>query len=71
MTFSADDINQTLDASGLRCPEPVMMVRKTVRLPQLPDILAGLRGSPCSFAILIEHLFIVTFNCNTSVLKTP
>ena len=28
-TFS--DATQTLDARGLRCPEPVMMVRKTVR----------------------------------------
>ena len=31
--FSSPD--HTLDALGLRCPEPVMMVRKTVRNMQL------------------------------------
>jgi tRNA 2-thiouridine synthesizing protein A len=33
MNSSPENIqaNETLDALGLRCPEPVMMVRKTVR----------------------------------------
>ena len=26
-----DQFDQTLDALGLRCPEPVMMIRKTIR----------------------------------------
>lgn len=31
MTDLFAQADQTLDALGLRCPEPVMMVRKTVR----------------------------------------
>lgn len=31
MTDLATHPDKTLDALGLRCPEPVMMVRKTVR----------------------------------------
>lgn len=31
MTLSLSDAHHTLDATGLRCPEPVMMVRKQVR----------------------------------------
>ncbi len=48
MTFSADDINQTLDASGLRCPEPVMMVRKTVRLMQDGETLLVIADDPAT-----------------------
>ena len=43
--FTSPD--HTLDAQGLRCPEPVMMVRKTERAMQAgaqrPVILAGWR----------------------------
>ena len=46
--FSADDINQTLDASGLRCPEPVMMVRKTVRLMQDGETLLVIADDPAT-----------------------
>jgi hypothetical protein len=35
--FSSPD--HTLDAQGLRCPEPVMMVRKTVRNMQTGETL--------------------------------
>ena len=31
MTDPFTSADHTLDALGLRCPEPVMMVRKTVR----------------------------------------
>ncbi|GAA3549794.1 sulfurtransferase TusA [Zobellella aerophila] len=31
MTISLSDAHHILDATGLRCPEPVMMVRKQVR----------------------------------------
>ena len=31
MTLSTINSDQQLDALGLRCPEPVMMVRKTIR----------------------------------------
>ena len=66
MTFSADDINQTLDASGLRCPEPVMMVRKTVRLMQdgqtllvIADDPATVRDIP-SFCRFMDHTLLAS-----------
>ncbi|MGF1763351.1 sulfurtransferase TusA [Aliivibrio kagoshimensis] len=31
MTINFSSANLTLEAEGLRCPEPVMMVRKTIR----------------------------------------
>ena len=31
MTATFDNPNHCLEAQGLRCPEPVMMVRKTVK----------------------------------------
>ena len=39
--FSSPD--HTLDALGLRCPEPVMMVRKTVRNMQPGETLTDYR----------------------------
>lgn len=41
-------IHQTLDATGLRCPEPVMMVRKTVRGMQNGEVLLILADDPAS-----------------------
>ena len=34
MPFDPNNANKVLDANGLRCPEPVMMVRKTIRTLQ-------------------------------------
>ncbi|WP_375145305.1 sulfurtransferase TusA [Vibrio parahaemolyticus] len=31
MSFNPELATKTLEAEGLRCPEPVMMVRKTIR----------------------------------------
>lgn len=31
MSAEPSNVQHTLDTTGLRCPEPVMMVRKTVR----------------------------------------
>ncbi|EEG84943.1 putative sulfur transfer protein SirA [Proteus penneri ATCC 35198] len=31
MNAQFDDATKTLDTLGLRCPEPVMLVRKTIR----------------------------------------
>lgn len=42
--FSSPD--HTLDAQGLRCPEPVMMVRKTVRGMQTGETLLILADDP-------------------------
>ena len=51
--FSSPD--HTLDAQGLRCPEPVMMVRKTVRNMQTGETLLIIAGTPVaglSYAVL-------------------
>ena len=50
--FSSPD--HTLDAQGLRCPEPVMMVRKTVRNMQPGDDPATTRDIP-GFCTFMEH----------------
>ncbi|MCS2148896.1 sulfurtransferase TusA [Scandinavium manionii] len=44
--FSAAD--HTLDAQGLRCPEPVMMVRKTVRTMPVGETLLIVADDPAT-----------------------
>jgi tRNA 2-thiouridine synthesizing protein A len=44
--FSSPD--HTLDAQGLRCPEPVMMVRKTVRNMQPGETLLIIADDPAT-----------------------
>ncbi|MDP5255696.1 MULTISPECIES: sulfurtransferase TusA [unclassified Vibrio] len=39
MNFTQENADKTLSAEGLRCPEPVMMVRKTIRNMQDGEIL--------------------------------
>ncbi|MFB6435041.1 MAG: sulfurtransferase TusA [Candidatus Malihini olakiniferum] len=53
--------DKTLDTQGLRCPEPVMMVRKTLRQMEkgqtlliLANDLATTRDVP-GFCIYMEH----------------
>ncbi|AWX16043.1 sulfurtransferase TusA [Mergibacter septicus] len=41
-------ITQTLDTCGLRCPEPVMLVRKAVRSLQDGDILLVIADDPAT-----------------------
>ncbi len=66
MTFSAENITQTLDASGLRCPEPVMMVRKTVRLMQDGEVLLVIADDPAtvrdipSFCRFMDHTLLAS-----------
>ena len=50
--FSSPD--HTLDALGLRCPEPVMMVRKTVRNMQPGETLLIIADDP-GFCTFMEH----------------
>lgn len=40
--------HQTLDALGLRCPEPVMLVRKHIRHMQDGDILLIIADDPAT-----------------------
>ena len=57
-------INKTLDALGLRCPEPVMLVRKTIRHMQNGEILLIIADDPAttrdipSFCQFMDHQLI-------------
>ena len=59
-----DQADQTLDALGLRCPEPVMMIRKTIRhmadgetLMIIADDPATTRDIP-SFCRFMDHTLV-------------
>ncbi|MBE2894358.1 sulfurtransferase TusA [Spirabiliibacterium falconis] len=60
-TFTED---QTLDTQGLRCPEPVMLVRKTIRGMQLGEILLVIADDPAttrdmpSFCQFMDHTLL-------------
>jgi tRNA 2-thiouridine synthesizing protein A len=55
---------QELNTLGLRCPEPVMMVRKTVRKMQAGELLTVIADDPAttrdipSFCRFMEHTLI-------------
>ncbi|HBO38674.1 MAG TPA: sulfurtransferase TusA [Pasteurellaceae bacterium] len=57
-------IHHTLDAIGLRCPEPVMLVRKQIRHMKDGDILLILADDPAttrdipSFCQFMEHTLL-------------
>ncbi|AEI74847.1 sulfurtransferase TusA [Candidatus Moranella endobia] len=64
MLYSFTDTDLTLDVCGLRCPEPVMMVRKTVRgidcgqtLLIIADDPATIRDIPI-FCRFMEHTLL-------------
>lgn len=54
-------VNQVLEAEGLRCPEPVMMVRKTIRTMQDGEVLLVKADDPStsrdipSFCRFMDH----------------
>ena len=54
-------VDGTLDATGLNCPEPVMMVRKTVRTMQAGETLLIIADDPATtrdipgFCRFMEH----------------
>ncbi|ATZ13026.1 sulfurtransferase TusA [Erwinia amylovora] len=56
--------DQTLDTQGLRCPEPVMMVRKTVRHMQDGETLLIIADDPATtrdipgFCRFMEHRLV-------------
>ena len=50
-------ITQTLDTIGLRCPEPVMLIRKHIRLLMLADDPATTRDIP-SFCQFMDHTLL-------------
>ena len=64
--FSSPD--HTLDALGLRCPEPVMMVRKTVRNMQPGETLLIIADDPATTRDIPVNLSTVKFHFSYRVL---
>lgn len=64
MKFNPDQVSQVLEAEGLRCPEPVMMVRKTIRNMQDGELLLINADDPSttrdipSFCRFMDHQLI-------------
>ncbi|OOF71376.1 sulfurtransferase TusA [Rodentibacter caecimuris] len=57
-------VNDTLDTQGLRCPEPIMLVRKTIRHLEKGNILLVISDDPAttrdipSFCQFMEHTLL-------------
>ncbi|CEO37723.1 sulfurtransferase TusA [Photobacterium kishitanii] len=64
MTAIFENPTHSLDAQGLRCPEPVMMVRKTVRKMAASDTLLVVADDPSttrdipSFCRFMDHTLL-------------
>lgn len=64
MKYDITQANHLLDAQGLRCPEPVMMVRKTIRKMIDGETLAILADDPStvrdipSFCRFMDHTLV-------------
>ncbi|SHO55480.1 sulfurtransferase TusA [Vibrio quintilis] len=64
MTIDSSRAHQTLQAEGLRCPEPLMMVRKTIRNMADGEMLLVLADDPSttrdipSFCRFMDHQLI-------------
>ncbi len=64
MNYNPEEIHQILEAQGLRCPEPVMMVRKTIRNMQDGELLLIKADDPSttrdipSFCRFMDHQLI-------------
>ncbi len=64
MSLDANNIDRILEAEGLRCPEPVMMVRKTIRKMEEGEILLVKADDPStvrdipSFCRFMDHQLI-------------
>ncbi|WP_070970221.1 sulfurtransferase TusA [Vibrio sonorensis] len=71
MNFDSTLVTHTLEAEGLRCPEPVMMVRKTIRTMEDGEILLVKADDPSttrdipSFCRFMDHQLIA---CQTDQL---
>ncbi len=61
MTFDLTIFNQHLDTLGLRCPDPIMLVRKTIRGMKEGEILLIIADDPAttrdipSFCEFMQH----------------
>lgn len=62
--MTENTVIQQLDALGLRCPEPVMVIRKTVRKLEAGDLLEIIADDPAttrdipSFCRFMEHQLV-------------
>ncbi len=58
--------DQVLEAEGLRCPEPVMMIRKSIRSLNKGDVLLIIADDPAtkrdvpSFCEFMDHTLLET-----------
>lgn len=65
MTIDLDKADHQLNAIGLRCPEPVMMVRKMIRHMKVGQSLLVLADDPStardipSFCRFMEHDLLI------------
>ena len=64
--FSTPD--HTLDALGLRCPEPVMMVRKTVRTMPVGETLLIIADDPVKWIRILEVVFVASISWKYKIL---
>ncbi|MCK6265625.1 sulfurtransferase TusA [Vibrio sp. ZSDE26] len=66
MTFDPTLATHTLEAEGLRCPEPVMMVRKTIRGMKDGEVLLVKADDPSttrdipSFCRFMDHELVAS-----------
>jgi len=66
MSDILQNADHTLDASGLRCPEPVMMIRKTVRSLASGQTLLVIADDPSttrdipSFCRFMDHTLLAS-----------
>lgn len=64
MVFNPEQVDKTLEAQGMRCPEPVMMVRKTIRNMKDGEVLLVIADDPSttrdipSFCRFMDHQLI-------------
>ena len=71
MSNAFSDAQHQLDALGLRCPEPVMMVRKSVRKMQEGETLLIIADDPAttrdipSFCEFMDHTLIASETATT------
>ncbi|EGV04986.1 sulfur transfer protein SirA [Haemophilus pittmaniae HK 85] len=65
-TMNSISVTQTLDTQGLRCPEPVMLVRKTIRNLTDGDVLLIIADDPATtrdipgFCQFMEHRLLAS-----------
>ncbi|MBT0722222.1 sulfurtransferase TusA [Tatumella sp. TA1] len=71
MNIKTDDYDHLLDTQGLRCPEPVMLVRKMVRSMDEGQVVKIIADDPATkrdipgFCEFMEHTLITAHTTET------